>query len=472
LQQLWINNRMVPSTSRAEIAVVNPATEEVIDTIPRGSTEDVQAAVSAARRGGSGWAELSPKARARLLARVADRIQALKGRLSQLLTLENGKPLGQAEADVDGTVDILRHYAELGSAFRSGTQGAPGGELAFQQWEPRGVAACIVPWNYPLQAAMNGVAPNLIVGNTVVLKPSEKTPLTALLLSEAFAELPNGSFNVVLGDGPHAGAPLVAHRDVDVVFFTGSVSSGRKVGEVCGARTCKAILELGGKDPMIVDETVDIPRAARLAAAGAFVNTGQICTSVERIYVHRSVFDFFVSELVKEAATYRPGASGEPGVNLGPLIDRDQLDKVQLQVDLAVQEGATLLCGGERLARKGFFFPPTVLTNVSHSMLIMREETFGPVAPVMAYDDFDQALQHANETEYGLAAIVCTERADRAIAAIRRLHAGMVKINTGRGRYPAATSEPQKSSGLGAGYGIELLSEITRQKSVHWAGRC
>ena len=471
MQTNWIDNRAVPSHSNDDIAIVNPSNEEVITSAPRGSRADVNQAVEAARRAHPGWAALSPVQRRNALRQVANQMRENAPDLSKLLTRENGKPLAQATLEINGAIDMALAYAELCVHLRSGNQGALAGELSFQHRQSRGVAACIVPWNYPVLAGFGNVIPNLAVGNTVVWKPSEKTPLTSrMLVEKCFAGLPSGVLNMVLGDGPNAGAHLVEHPQVNVVAFIGSERTGRQVGEVCGRLLKKCVLELGGKDPLIVDETVDIAAAARLAAEATYANAGQICTSTERLYVHRRVFDEFIDALAAVSAAIRVGDGMLQETQMGPLVDHLQLAKVASHAEEAVQLGAAVRYGGKRLDRKGYYFPPTILTGVEHDMLIMKEETFGPIAPVIPFDDFDQAIALANDSRYGLSAIVCTTSAPRAIKAIQELEASMVKINTMRGRTAGATSEPFKSSGMGQGYGIEILQELTIQKSVHWRG--
>ncbi|HEX7126402.1 MAG TPA: aldehyde dehydrogenase family protein [Thermodesulfobacteriota bacterium] len=471
MQTNWIDNRSVASESKAELPVLNPATEEVLDTIPKGAEADVAAAVEAARRALPAWRALSPTDRKKALRGVAARLGEHKEEIARLLTLENGKPLGQAKGEVEYAVDSTLAFAELAVHLRSGVQGARAGDLVFQHREPRGVCACIVPWNYPLAVAMENIAPALAVGNTVVVKPSEKTPLsTRLLVERAFAELPAGVVNVVLGDGPSAGEPLVRHPGVDVVVFVGSERTGRRLGQICGETLKKCVLELGGKDPFLVDDTVDVRAAARLAADAAYTNAGQICTSTERLYVQRGILEPFVAALAEESRRLRIGSGLEPTTQVGPLVDSLQLAKVERHVADAVAQGAEVVCGGARLPQKGFFFPPTVLLEIRRDMLLMREETFGPLAPIIPFDDWDEAIALANDCAYGLAAIVCTTSAPRAIKAIQELQAGMVKINTTRGKAPGATSEPFKASGLGHGYGVEIMYELTRQKSVHWRG--
>jgi acyl-CoA reductase-like NAD-dependent aldehyde dehydrogenase len=313
------------------------------------------------------------------------------------------------------------------------------------------------------------VVPNLLVGNTVVWKPSEKTPLTSRLIAERiFDHLPSGVVNVLLGDGPTVGDALVRHPQVDLLVFVGSEPTGRHLGAICGQSLKKAILELGGKDALIIDETVDVSAAARMAAEAAFSNAGQICTSTERLYVARKIFPEFVNALTEQARAIRQGNGLTDGIQMGPLVDQNQLQIVSLQVQEALAAGASLHHGGARLAGKGFFYPPTVLSHPDVNCRLMTEETFGPVAPCIAFDDFDEAIEMANRTRFGLASMVMTTSAPRALRATHSLRAGMVKINTLRGKAPGGSSEPVKSSGLGHGYGMEFFHEITTQKSVHW----
>jgi len=455
-------------SASTDVEVINPATGDVIEVVSAATPHEVDARVAAARQAGPGWAALSPAGRKAILLAAADRIVAHREEIADLLVRENGKPRQEALGEVTAAAGVVRSYAELAVQLRSGVQGAAAGDLNFQHRGPRGVAAVIVPWNYPIMLAVENVAPNLAVGNTVVLKPSEKTPLsTRLLVQRAFADLPAGVLNLVLG-GPETGDALVRNDGVDLVVFVGSERTGRHIGEICGAKLRRAVLELGGKDVFIVDETADIAAAAKLAAVTSHQNAGQICTSTERIYVHRSVFDEFLDRFCKESEALRVGDGTDESTQIGPLIDDAQLQRVVEHVDDAVHRGATVHCGGRRLDRPGYFYPPTVLTGVPVDAPLMVDETFGPVAPVEAYDDFDEAIALANSSRYGLAAIVCTESAPHAIQAIQQLEAGMVKINTTRGKADAATSEPFRASGLGHGYGLEYLYEITRQKSVHW----
>jgi len=468
VQTHWIGNCAASGTG-GDIAVLDPATEETIDSIPKGSAADADAAVGAARAAFAGWVALAPNERRNAMRVAAGKLAAIRDEVGRLFTTEMGKPLPQAIGEINGAIDIMRSFSELATHLRGGSQMAAASELNFQQRVPRGVAACLIPWNFPIAVGLENVVPNLLVGNTVVWKPSEKTPLASRFIAERiFDHLPPGVLNVLLGDGAGAGDPLVRHPGVDLLVFVGSERTGRRLGEICGQGLKKAILELGGKDPLIVDETVDVRRAARLAAEATYFNAGQICTSTERLYIARPVFDEFVAALIAESKAVKVGNGLDPGTQMGPLVDQIQLETVSRQVADAVGHGAVVHCGGGRLEGRGYFYPPTVVTGAGPGSALMVEETFGPVAPCVPFDDFDEAIAMANESRYGLAAIVCTTSASRAIQAVHALNAGMVKINTMRGKAPGASSEPFKASGLGHGYGIEFLYELTRQKSVHW----
>jgi acyl-CoA reductase-like NAD-dependent aldehyde dehydrogenase len=312
-----------------------------------------------------------------------------------------------------------------------------------------------VPWNDPIAIAGGQIGACLVAGNTVVLKPSEKTPLSTIRLVELL-DLPAGVLELLLGD-ERAGRPLAAHPEVDLVIHTGSIATGRELAALTARDLRKALLELGGKDPLLVDAGVDPAWAAGQAAAGAFANAGQLCTSVERIYVHADVAEAFVAALADQARE----------TTIGPLIDERQREIVHRHVTGALDGGARLLAGGEPGAGAGFFYPPTVLVGCTADMAIMREETFGPVAAVQVVPSFADAIAHANATEYGLAATVLTPSMAHAQTAWRELRAGTVKVNAVWGGAPGGAAQPQGASGTGFGYGPELLDEVTLTKVVH-----
>ncbi len=463
-----IKGAKVPSTGEKGIEVLNPATGEQIGYIPAGTPEDAKAAVAAAREALPRWSRLPAAERAELVKAAARKMRERAEELAGLVTLENGKPLDDALGGVEAGIGTLEQYAELGPLHRG--KSLNGNYMAADTMvhEPCGVAAVVVPWNDPIAIACGYLGAALVTGNTIVFKPSEKTPLSAVWLAAMFDGLPEGVLNLLLGDA-RAGHPLVSHEDVNLVLFTGSVPTGRGILEVAGRQLKKAVVELGGKDPMIVDRGVDSAWAAAQAATGSFANTGQICTSVERIYVHEAVAEEFLRELTARAEVLRVGDGSEPRTEMGPLIDEGQRNLVHRHVREAVKAGAELRCGGELPDGPGFFYPPTVLSGVRKGMAVVDEETFGPIAAVEVVSSFDEALKKANETVYGLAATVLTSDPEHAQRASRELRVGTVKVNAVFGGAPGGAAEPRKASGLGFGYGPELLDEVTTTKVVHHA---
>ena len=463
-----IGNAKVPSTGSEGIEVLNPATEEQIGLIPAGTPEDIAAAVDAARAALREWSHLPAEERVGLVKAAARKMREHAEEISRLVTLENGKPLDDALGGVEAGIGTLEQYAELGPLHRGKSLNGDYMASDMMVHQPYGVAAVVVPWNDPIAIACGYLGAALVTGNTVVFKPSEKTPLSAVRLVEMFAGLPDGVLNLLLGD-ERAGRPLVTHEDVNLVLFTGSVPTGRGILETAGSQLKKAVVELGGKDPMIVDSGVDPAWAAGEAATGSFANTGQICTSVERIYVHEAVAGEFLRELTARAEAIRVGDGTKPETEMGPLVDEGQRHLVDRHVREAVEAGAELLCGGEVPEKAGFFYPPTVLSGVRSGMAVVDEETFGPIAAVEIVPSFDEALKKANETVYGLAATVLTPDQEHAARAWRELTVGTVKINAVFGGAPGGAAEPRKASGLGFGYGPELLDEVTTTKVVHHA---
>src|SRR5215210_2124326 len=463
-----IGGQKVSSTGGEEIEILNPATGEQIGLIPAGTPEDVAAAVAAAREALYGWSRLPAAERAELVKVAARRMREHAEELAGLVTLENGKPLDDALGGVEAGIGTLEQYAELGPLHRGKSLNGDYMASNMMVHEPYGVAAVVVPWNDPIAIACGYLGAALVTGNTVVYKPSEKTPLSAVRLVEMFDGLPEGVLNLLLGD-ERAGRPLAVHEHVDLVLFTGSVPTGREILETAGRQLKKAVVELGGKDPMIVDEGVDPAWAAGEAATGAFANSGQICTSVGRIYVHEAIADEFLRELTARAKALQVGEGMEPGTEMGPLIDEGQRDLVHRHVSEAVEAGAELLCGREVPDVPGFFYPPTVISGVRSGMIVVDEETFGPVAAIEVISSFGEGLEKANETVYGLAAVVLTPDPEHAARAWRELSVGTVKINAVFGGAPGGAAEPRKASGLGFGYGPELLDEVTQTKVVHHA---
>ncbi|HEX5198774.1 aldehyde dehydrogenase family protein [Paractinoplanes rhizophilus] len=441
-----------------ELTVVNPADDAPVTRVVCSAPDDVTAAVRAARAAAPGWAAVSAADRAAALQAAAATVEASAATLAETMAAEMGKPVGEARDTIAAGTATLRQYAELGPVHRGRTLAGHLEAIDLMTYEPRGVVAVITPWNDPVAVACGLLGAALVTGNTVVHKPSERTPGTGWHLARLLApHFPDGVLNLVNGDGP-VGAALAA-APVDVVAHVGSTVTGRAIAAACARTGAKALLENGGCDPLIVDAGVDPQWAASQAALGAFANSGQICVSVERIYAHRSVAASFLDALAEEANAWQP--------RIGPLVDRRLRDTVDEQVQQALKAGASALCGGAAPAGPGAWYPPTVLTDCTDDMAVMREETFGPVAPVAVVSSFDEALSRASDSPYGLAASVLTGSMSHAQRAWRSLPAGTVKINAVFGGAPGGAAHPRRSSGQGFGYGPELLDEMTATKVVH-----
>jgi succinate-semialdehyde dehydrogenase/glutarate-semialdehyde dehydrogenase len=467
MTDLLIGGARVPSHRPDVLEVRDPATGQPVGVVPAGCADDAGAAVAAAGKAAPEWARTAPAERAALLKGAARRLRARGEELAVLQTREGGKPIGDSRGGVEAGIEAIEQYAELGPLHRGRALQGGWGATDFMVFEPRGVAVVLTPWNDPVAIAAQHLAANLAVGNVVVLKPSERTPLCGDLLAEIVAaELPPGVLNVVHGDA-RGGRPLAAHPGVDVVVHVGSVATGREIAATCATTGAKPLLELGGKDALVVDAGVDPQWAAVQAALGAFANAGQICTSVERIYVCGDIAADFVTALVAEARRRVVGPGLDPATTMGPLVDRRQRDVVAGHVAAAVARGARVEHGGEVPGGPGAFYPPTVLTGCTEDMAVMAEETFGPVAAVAVVDSFEEGLRRANASAYGLAATVLTRDMAHAQEAWRTLRAGTVKVNAVFGGAPGGAATPQRGSGTGFGYGPELLDELTFTKVVH-----
>jgi acyl-CoA reductase-like NAD-dependent aldehyde dehydrogenase len=386
------------------------------------------------------------------------------------LTREGGKPLPENRDEVEWIASCFDYYAEMGrDVVGRVISPVARNQFNFVIKEPYGVCGLIVPWNYPLLLLVWKLAPALAAGNTVVAKPSEHTPLATLRLMRAFEEFPEGCVNVVTGFGGEAGAPLVSHRDVEVVAFTGSQATGRRVAIACAEQLKKCHLELGGNDPFIVDEGVDLDVAARGAAWASFLNMGQVCTSAERFYVVSKVFDEFVDRFVAVTRSLRIGDPLGPDVDLGPMIHGAQRDAVERKIAESVAQGAHVLVGGARPSgfAKGFFFEPTALVNVRPDMPLMREETFGPVAPFVRCRDIDEAIALADRSEYGLGASIYTNNLEHAMKAMETIHAGTFWINDPLTDNDAGPFGGMRRSGLGRELGSEGIEDFRDSKHVH-----
>ena len=440
------------------LTVVSPLDGEPVTRVPIASEADVTAAVKAARDAAPGWARTAAGARAAALHAAADALEAAAGELAGIMSAEMGKPVDGARDSIGAGIGTLRQYAELGPTHRGRALAGNDEAIDVMAYGPRGVVAVITPWNDPVAVSCGLLGAALVTGNTVVYKPSERTPATGWRLARILApHFPDGVFSLLNGDGS-VGAAL-AGSEVDLVAQVGSTATGRSIAAACARTGAKALLENGGSDPLIVDADVDPVWAAQQAALGAFANSGQICVAVERIYAHRDVAGAFVEALAAEADKW----AGD----IGPLVDRRLRDTVDAQVKAAVEAGARVVRGGRVPDGPGAYYPPTVLADCTDDMTVLREETFGPVAPVVTVDSFAEALSRAADSPYGLAATVLTGSMSHAQQAWRELPVGTVKVNAVFGGAPGGAAHPRRGSGQGFGYGPELLDEMTVTKAVH-----
>ena len=408
---------------------------------------------------------MAPAERSALVREGAVRLARRADEVAALVTTEMGKPIVDATGDVGAAVATARQFAELGPLHRGhALQGDPGATDVIHR-VPRGVVACLVPWNDPVAIVVQGISAALVTGNCVVVKASERASWSVAAAVACFDHLPEGVVGLVLGDD-HTGELLV-HSGVDAVLFTGSVRAGRNIA-VCGAASfVHTVLELGGSDPLVVDADVDPVWAAEQAAVGCFANAGQICVGIERIYCHERIAADLVDALATRAAALRQGPGRHPSTRLGPLVDERHREHVHAQVLDALDAGARLVVGGHVPAGPGSFYPATVLADVPPDAALLRQETFGPVAPVVAVPSFEEGLRRAAESEFGLGAAVLTADLGHAQAASRELPVGTVRINSVFGGAPGGSATPHGVSGNAAGYGPSLLDELTRQRVVH-----
>ena len=450
---------------------VDPATEEPIAEVHEAGPEEVDAAVTSAREAFASWRDVDPHRRSELLWRLADLIEENAGELAGIETRDNGKPAFESgKVDLPSVVQNFRYFAGWADKQTGETIPVSGPFLNYTLREPVGVVGAIVPWNFPLSLAAWKVAPALACGNAVVLKPAEQTPLTALLLGELALEagFPPGVLNVIPGHGEPTGRALVEHPDVDTVAFTGSVETGKKVMRSAADTLKKVSLELGGKSPNVVFADSDLEAAVRGATTGIFYGKGEVCAAGSRLYVERSVKDEFMERLEERAAKMVPGDPTEPETRLGPLVSREQRDKVLSYIEAGKEEGAELVAGGEPASvdGKGWFVEATIFDDVDIDMKIAREEIFGPVLSVLDFEDVDDAIRQANETIYGLAAGVWTRDVAKAHRFAREVQAGTVWVNT-YNRYDSASPfGGYKQSGFDRDLGRHALDKYTQTKSV------
>ncbi len=478
-KQLLIGGEWVNAADGTTFTTLNPATAQPLAEVALAAEADVDLAVQAARRAfeAGPWPALSGTDRGNLLWRVADLVERHADELAELETLDNGKPLrASRHGDLPMVMKHFRYYAGWASKLEGATLPVSHpNQFVYTLREPMGVVGLIIPWNFPLLMAAWKLAPALACGNTVILKPAEETPLTALRLGELMLEagFPPGVVNIITGPGVPTGAALTAHPGVDKVAFTGSTEVGRKIMAAAASSNLKRVsLELGGKSPNVIFADADLDRAVKGATWAVFSTSGQECTAGSRLFVERPVYQAVLDGLAAQAQRIRVGPGFAPKVHLGPIVSEKQMQTVLGYIESGRSEGAQIVAGGERLGGDlagGYFVPPTIVAHNNDSLRLVQEEIFGPVVAVTAFDDWDELIARANGTRYGLAAGAWTQDVSRAHRFARAVKAGVVWIN-GYGLYDAAAPfGGYKESGFGREMGREALDLYTQTKTV-WIG--
>jgi succinate-semialdehyde dehydrogenase/glutarate-semialdehyde dehydrogenase len=476
MPEMLIGGEWRQAAAHEELEVVNPATEETVDSVPAGSPEDVELAVATAKRAFAEWSRTDVEKRAAILTRAAELIREHAKELAAKLTSEQGKPIAEAIGEVTHLAHGVHYYAEAATKVRGAYQDLPstlGPAYGMVIRRPMGVCAAITPYNFPLTLLGTKVAPALASGNTVVAKPAATTPLATLEVARLFSEagVPDGVLNVVTGRGKDIGDALVGHPDVRRVAFTGSTQTGRHVAKLAGGDLKRVTLELGGSDPVIVCADADVDAAVKAVIIGRYWNAGQACLGCKRVFVHDSVYDVFVSQLVERVGRYEPGdgtvKAEKPRLRMGPIHTKEGRDELLAQIeDGASKQGEVLIGGGTGGHDKGWFLEPAVIAEPAADSRVMREEVFGPVLPVIRFSDFDDAITRANDTPYGLGSSIWTHDARLIHRAAQEIDSGMTWVNQIHYGYDELPFGGVKASGYGKEHGIEALDSYVEIKSV------
>ncbi|AYN27705.1 aldehyde dehydrogenase family protein [Buttiauxella sp. 3AFRM03] len=472
-QKMFIGGQWVDGSEGEVSAVTEPSTQGLLTSIPLATTTDLDRAVAAARYqfDHGEWRRLKPLERERLMHRLADLIEANADELAEIESIDMGKSVSQArDVDIQGTIDTFRYFAGWASKLHGRTvePSLPGNYLAYTRKEPIGVVAAIVPWNFPLQTMAWKLAAALAVGCTAVIKPAELTSLSTLRFAELVQEagIPDGVINIITGHGHVIGAAMASHPGIDKVTFTGSTPVGREVGHTAVENIKRVTLELGGKSPVLVLEDADIPAAAQAVANGVFFNSGQVCDAGTRAYIHRSIYDRFLTALADYTSTLKIAPGLDRECFISPLVSARQKDSVLSYIDAGVREGATLYYGGRPQQEEGFFVEPTIFAHCRNDMRIVQEEIFGPVLVTAPFDTVEEAIELANDSPFGLAAAIYSNDLARVHTLIPQLHAGSVYVNAHSTIDPALPFGGFKDSGFGKDLGPEQLDHLMETKTV------
>ncbi|RDY71631.1 aldehyde dehydrogenase family protein [Halobacillus trueperi] len=474
MKHMYVSGEWVESEDKRTVATKDPATQEVIAEVPRGGKEDVQRAVLTARKTfeSEEWQDFAAEERGRILFDMAGRIRAASEELAQLETKDTGKPISQARGDVEAAARYFEYYAGMADKIFGETIPIQADVLDYTVREPVGVTAHIIPWNYPIQITSRSTAAAIATGNTVVVKPAEDTPLTALKLAELFDEtsLPKGVFNVVTGYGKEAGDALIHHPEINHITFTGSVQTGRLVMEAGSKNIVPVTLELGGKSPNIVFADAKLDETAKWVVKSIVQNAGQTCSAGSRLLIEEGVKEEFLQRIQKQMESLSLGR-GMDDPDLGPVLSQKQYERIEMFLDIAKKENASFLTGGERVhvdgCEDGYFLAPTIIDGLDPHSEVAQEEIFGPVLSVFTFKEEQEAIQLANDTPYGLVTGVWTENIGRAHRLARKIRAGQVFINNyGAGGGIQMPFGGYKKSGFGREKGLEALKNYTILKNV------
>jgi acyl-CoA reductase-like NAD-dependent aldehyde dehydrogenase len=475
MAQMFINGERVGAASGATMEVRNPATGELVDSVPRGDADDTRGAIEAAAAAFTAWSKTPAHKRAQILMRATAHVRDRLDEVAQLLTSEQGKPIRDSKIEAERFADNIEIYAGLVAA------GAPSGRhvplpsqkaMGLVVRRPIGVVGAIIPWNFPLTLMANKIAPAMAVGNTVVVKPASTTPLATLRLAELMHEggLPPGVLNVVTGPGSVVGEEIIRHPLVRKIGFTGETGTGKHVARSAAEELKHVTLELGGSDAAIVCDDADLELAARTVAIGRFFNAGQACLAVKRVYVFDAVADEFIDKIAARAKRLKLGSGTDASAQMGPLHTAKQRAEIESQLADAITRGGKVVAGGQRPPGEqfstGFFFEPTVVVDVPDGARVWTEETFGPLLPIMRVKDLDEALQRANDSEFGLGSSIFTRDMNKAQRAIDELEAGYTWVNAVQIAHDELPFGGTKHSGYGKEHGTEVLDHYTEQKSV------
>lgn len=471
MKSIFIDGTWKNADNQKTETIYNPATLEAITEVAYGGANETEEAIQAASRAFPIWSEMTGRERSRILYKAAQLMTDDADRLGEILTLEQGKPLNEAIGEVKGAANFLLWYAE--EASRGYGEWIPSSVKSKRMLvipQPVGVVGAITPWNFPASMITRKLGPALAAGCTVVLKPAPETPLSAIEIVKIFdkAGMPKGVVNLVTGDAQAIGNAMLTNKKVRLITFTGSTAVGKYLMREGSEHVKKLSLELGGHAPSVVFEDADIDKATTLVLGSKFRNNGQTCICTNRLYVHESIADAFTTMLKDKVAKMKIGAGLEDNVELGPLINNKALEKVQSHVEDAVKKGAQIISGGSKWDGNlaGYFYNPTILSDVTDDMLIINEETFGPIIPIQTFTDEDEALRKANDTDYGLAAYIFTENTNRAIRASEKLEYGIVGVNDVFPAVPEAPFGGIKQSGIGKEGGHHGMDEFLERKFI------